>query len=76
MVTLSETTEDLIKGDWYISTASDIYLFRYEGMNDDAYVFSKFKTRDGLNPGDLISTIEIYTLGPLVRLLSTPKESN
>lgn len=57
--------EELVFGDWYMSPQSKAQLFRYEGRNVDAYVFSKFNSRDPKNPGELVTTIEIYNLDAL-----------
>jgi len=62
-------------GSWFRSPAAKGTLFRYEGQGPDgAYIFSKFNSRDPNNPGELVTTIEIYNLDAM-EPLDTPEES-
>lgn len=60
------TADDLEVGAWYCSPQSPTHLLRYEGQAaDGAYVFSRFKGMDPEDPGDDVTTIEIYNVDEL-----------
>lgn len=64
------TTDDLVINQWYRSPKSRGQLFLYEGVKADgpyagAYVFSKFNSLDPKNPGEVVTTIEIFNLDDL-----------
>ena len=50
---------------WWTSRNAPELLFRYEGRNGDAYIFSKFSGGSPDDPGDLLGTVEVYNLEAL-----------
>ncbi len=64
------TPSDLEINGWYRSPKSKGQLFRYEktvsnGPLAGAYVFSKFNSLDPEDPGEVVTTIEIFNLADL-----------
>jgi hypothetical protein len=60
------TADDLEVGAWYRSPQSPTHLLRYEGQaTNGAYIFSRFTGTDPGDPGENVTTIEIYNVDEL-----------